>query len=83
MKTVLRWLGPAILLAAATPLLFPQAPDAQPSRQLRAQRISEPPKLDGVKGGAKLDHFGGVKLDQLEMDPRVCFEFLWDGWNVA
>ena len=36
-----------------------------------------------VKGGAKLDHFGGVKLDQLEMDPRVCFEFLWDGWNVA
>jgi RNA polymerase sigma factor for flagellar operon FliA len=38
---------------------------------------------EGVKGGAKLDHFGGVKLDQLEMDPRVCFEFLWDGWNVA
>jgi hypothetical protein len=36
-----------------------------------------------VKGGAKLDHFGGAKLDQLEMEPRFCFEFLWDGWNVA
>jgi hypothetical protein len=39
--------------------------------------------LETVKGGAKLDHFGGAKLDQLEMEPRFCFEFLWDGWNVA
>ena len=36
-----------------------------------------------VKGGAKLDHFGGAKLDQLGVESRFCFEFLWDGWNVA
>jgi len=48
MKTVLPWVWPAILLTTATSPLFPQAPDAQPSRQLRAQRIAEPPNLDGL-----------------------------------
>jgi hypothetical protein len=26
---------------------------------------------------------GGAKLDQLGVESRFCFEFLWDGWNVA
>jgi hypothetical protein len=48
MKTVLPWLRLVGLLAAATSPLFPQVPDAQPSRQLRAQRIAEQPNLDGL-----------------------------------
>jgi len=48
MKTVLPWLRLVGLLAAATSPLLPQVPDAQPSRQLRAQRIAEPPNLDGL-----------------------------------
>jgi len=55
--------------------------DAAP---LMEQYVKSVPETNqNVKGGAKLDHFGGAKLDQLEMEPRFCFEFLWDGWNVA
>jgi hypothetical protein len=37
--------------------------------------LHRPVELAVVKGGAK--------LDQLGVESRFCFEFLWDGWNVA
>lgn len=48
MKTVSPWLRLASLLAAATLPLFPQASTSQSTRELRAQRIAEPPLLDGL-----------------------------------
>ena len=56
---------------------------AAPRRRRIRVAISFATTVLDVKGGAKLDHFGGAKLDQLGVESRFCFEFLWDGWNVA